>query len=140
MANVYSQINIHAVFTVNGRENILSIELRNKIFPYISGVLKNSGCYSLAVNGWTDHVHLFFEMNPAVSLSQTMELVKSNSSKWINDNNFFKGRFSWQRGYGGFSYSRSQRDTVIKYIEAGRTSSISWKFIQKRVFANITGF
>jgi putative transposase len=116
MANVYSQINIHAVFSVKGRENILSEEIRNKVFPYISGILKNSGSYPLAVNGWTDHVHVFFEINLDLSLSKTMELVKSNSSKWVNDNNFFRGRFSWQRGYGGFSYSRSQRDSVIRYI------------------------
>jgi REP element-mobilizing transposase RayT len=116
MANVYTQVNIHAVFAVKGRENILTREIRAQLFPYIAGILKNHQIYPLAINGWKDHVHIFFEMKPDVSLSKTMELVKTNSSKWINDQKFLRGRFEWQRGYGGFSYSRSQRDSVIQYI------------------------
>lgn len=116
MANVYTQINIQAVFAVQGRKNFLSQSVRERLFPYISGILKNQDIFPLAVNGWKDHVHILFEMKPDISLSKTMELVKANSSKWINENGFIKGKFSWQRGYGGFSYSRSQRDSVIKYI------------------------
>ena len=85
-------------------------------FKYISGILTNSNQFSLAVNGYKDHVHLFFEMNPANSLSEIVRIVKANSSKWINENRLIPGKFSWQEGYGGFSYSRSQRDDVIKYI------------------------
>ena len=62
------------------------------------------------------YVHIFFELNPDSKLSDIVRDVKSGSSKWINENKFFPGRFEWQRGYGGFSYSRSQRDRVIKYI------------------------
>ncbi len=116
MANTYTQLNIHGVFAVQGRECMLDKNLRERLFPYIAGVLKNTGIFSLAVNGWKDHVHVFFEMKPDISMSKTMELVKANSSKWINENAFIKGRFSWQRGYGGFSYSRSHRDSVINYI------------------------
>jgi REP element-mobilizing transposase RayT len=72
--------------------------------------------YPLAVNGWKDHVHIFFELKPDVSISKTIETVKSNSSKWINENNYLIGKFEWQRGFGSFSYARSQRDTVINYI------------------------
>jgi len=116
MANVYTQVNIQAVFAVQGRQNLLSQSVRERLFPYISGILKNQDIFPLAVNGWKDHVHIFFEMKPDISLSKTMELVKTNSSKWINDNGFIKGKFSWQRGYGAFSYSRSQRNKVINYI------------------------
>lgn len=116
MANVYSQANIHAIFAVKGRENLLTKNIREQLFPYISGILKNHKIYPLAVNGWLDHVHIFFEMKPDIGISSTIELVKSNSSKWINKNKLVKGKFEWQRGYGAFSYSKSQRDTVIKYI------------------------
>ena len=62
------------------------------------------------------NVHKFFEMQPTKSLSEIIRIVKANSSKWINDNKFVLGKFSWQEGYGGFSYSRSQRNNVIQYI------------------------
>ena len=116
MANTYSQLNIHAIFSVKGRENILPSKIRPEIFKYISGILNNLGQYSLAVNGYQDHVHIFFEMQPAKSLSDIVRVVKANSSKWINENKMIKGKFSWQEGYGGFSYSRSQRNNVIQYI------------------------
>ena len=63
-----------------------------------------------------NHIHVFFEQSPNVALSDIMEKVKANSSKWINQNKFIIGHFEWQRGYGGFSYSRSQRNNVIRYI------------------------
>ena len=116
MADTYTQINMHVVFSVKGRENILSAKIRPDIFKYISGILSNIEQFPLAVNGYKDHVHLFFEMQPTKSLSDIVRVVKTNSSKWINENRFIAGKFSWQEGYGGFSYSRSQRNNVIQYI------------------------
>jgi len=116
MANTYTQINMHVVFSVKGRENILSAKIRPDIFKYISGILSNIEQFPLAVNGYKDHVHLFFEMQHTKSLSDIVRVVKTNSSKWINENRFIAGKFSWQEGYGGFSYSRSQRNNVIQYI------------------------
>ena len=86
------------------------------MFKYISGILKENKQYPIAVNGYLDHVHALFELNPKDSISDIARIVKSNSSKWINDNNFIGTKFHWQEGYGAFSYSRSQRDKVIKYI------------------------
>ncbi len=116
MANTYTQLNIHVVFAVKGRENMLTPKLRPELFKYISGILTNTNQFSLAVNGYQDHVHIFFEMNPTKPLSDIVRIVKANSSKWINENRLISGKFSWQEGYGGFTYSRSQRDEVIKYI------------------------
>jgi len=78
--------------------------------------LRNSKQYPLAINGYKDHVHIFFELNPDTSLSNVLEAVKSNSSKWINSNHFVIGHFEWQRGYSEFTYSKSQRNNVIQYI------------------------
>ncbi len=117
MANTYTQINIQLIFVVKGRDNILNKSFRSELFKYIHGILKSSGQFPLATNGYLDHVHTFFELNPKNSISEIAQLVKGNSSKWINDNNFIGNKFSWQAGYGGFSYSRSQRDKVIKYVE-----------------------
>ena len=116
MANTYTQINIHAVFSVKRRDNIIKSHFQDELFKYISGILNNNKQHSLAINGYKDHVHLFFEMHPTMALSDIIRVVKSSSSKWINENKFVSGKFAWQEGYGAFSYSRSQRDTVIKYI------------------------
>ncbi|MBA4409184.1 MAG: transposase [Odoribacter sp.] len=116
MANTYTQLNVQTVFAVKGRNNILASNFRTQLFEYIAGILRNTKQFPLAINGFKDHVHIFFELNPDTSLSDVLEKVKSNSSKWINTNRFVMGRFEWQRGFSGFTYSKSQRNNVIQYI------------------------
>jgi REP element-mobilizing transposase RayT len=116
MANTYTQFNVQTIFAVKGRENILTSNFRPQLFEYITGILRNINQFPLAVNGYKNHVQIFFEPHPTTNLSDVMEIVKANSSKWINENHFVKGHFEWQRGFSGFTYSRSQRDRVIQYI------------------------
>ncbi len=118
MANVYSQVSIHAVFAVKGRQNLITADWRDKIHSYIAGIINgiHHEAKSLAVGGWKDHVHIFFGLPPAVAISDFVGEVKSNSSGWINKQKLIPGRFEWQSGYGAFSYSKSQRSSVIKYI------------------------
>ena len=107
---------MHCVFAVRGRQNFITKNFRDELHRYISGILRKDGSFPLAVGGWLDHVHAFFELPVTMAVSDQMRMVKATSSKWINDNNFLRGEFIWQEGYGAFSYSRSQRDSVIKYI------------------------
>lgn len=116
MANTYTQFNIHVVFAVKGRERIIGEKLMDDLCKYMHGILVNMKQYPLAIRGYKDHIHLFFELSPSTAVSDVVEKIKANSSKWINDNKKVLGHFEWQRGYGGFSYSRSQRDVVINYI------------------------
>jgi putative transposase len=116
MANTYSQLNVHCIFAVKGRENMITKVFRDDLHRYMSGILKNDGSFPLAVNGWMDHIHVFFELPVTMAVSDQMRMLKATSSKWINDNKFVNGKFNWQEGYGAFSYSRSQRNSVIKYV------------------------
>ena len=116
MANTYSQITIHSVFAVKHRENFILKSWHDNLHAYISGIITNKEAKSLAVGGWKDHVHILFGMPVTTSISDFMSTVKANSSKWINEQGFIKSKFEWQSGYGAFSYSKSQRDIVIKYI------------------------
>jgi len=116
MANAYTQINVHVVFAVKGRENVISEKLMEQVSKYMHGILVNLNQYPLAIGGDKNHIHLFFEYHPNTMLSNVVEKTKANTSKWINDNKMIMGHFEWQRGYGGFSYSRSQRNNVIQYI------------------------
>lgn len=98
MANTYSQLNIHCVFAVQGRENIITKNFRDELHKYMYGILLNDNAFPLAVGGWLDHVHVFFELNPNTKISDLMRMLKSSSSKWINDNKLVLGKFNWQEG------------------------------------------
>jgi len=82
----------------------------------MTGIIQNHGHKVLAIGGVEDHVHMLFGFNPTQSLSDVMREVKRDSSKWIRANRFTHGVFNWQSGYGAFSYSKSQIDSVVKYI------------------------
>lgn len=117
MANTYTQIHIHAVFAVQNRQSLISKSWKNELYKYITGIIQNNNHKVLQINGMPDHVHILFGMRPTQSLSDLMKQVKQESSKWINQQGFVKGKFSWQAGFGAFSYSKSQIPNVIQYIE-----------------------
>ena len=116
MADTYTQIHIHSVFTVQNRECIIRDAWKNELYQYITGIIQNHHHKLLTINGMPDHIHIFFGMRPTQSLSDLMQDVKGDSSKWINKKGFIRGRFSWQEGYGAFSYSKSHVKNVIDYI------------------------
>lgn len=117
MANTYHQIYLQTVFAVKYRQALLHKEWRNTVFGVIGNLMNETGCKTLIVNGIEDHVHCFLGLKPVVSVSELMKTVKAKSSKYINDHNLTSHRFEWQEGYGVFSYSRSQVDTVFQYIK-----------------------
>lgn len=116
MANTYTQIYIHVVFAVQARESLIKAEWREDLFKYIAGIFKNHKIKLIAIGGVEDHVHILFGMSPTIALSDLVRDVKANSSKYINESKFIRGKFYWQEGFGAFSYSRSQIDAVAKYI------------------------
>ena len=117
MSNTYTQIHIHSVFAVQNRMSLISAHWNERLYQYITAIIQNKGHKLLSINGMPDHVHILFGMRPTQSLSDLMQDVKGDSSRWINENHFVLGKFSWQEGYGGFSYSKSQISAVAKYIE-----------------------
>ncbi len=116
MAGTYSQIYIQFVFAVQGRQNLLKREWRDEVFKYISGIIKNKEQKPIIVNGVEDHVHVFVGMKPSLAPSDLIRDVKNNSSNFINQHKWIEGRFNCQEGYGAFSYSHSQIETVYNYI------------------------
>ena len=116
MAGTFSQIYVQIVFAVQGRQNLLQKEWWDEVFKYMSGIIKNKGQKPIIVNGIPDHVHMFVGLKPAMALSDLVRDVKNNSSNFINDQAWIKGKFNWQEGYGAFSYSHSQIENVYNYI------------------------
>ncbi|HWC59585.1 MAG TPA: IS200/IS605 family transposase [Verrucomicrobiae bacterium] len=117
MANTYTQIYIHVVFAVEGRQNLIKPERNDELQKYISGIVSGLKHKLIAINNLPDHLHLLIGMRPDSSLSDLVRAVKAGSSKFINEKRWVAGRFSWQEGFGAFSHSRSQLGTVIRYIE-----------------------
>lgn len=116
MPGTFSQIYIQVVFAVKGREILISKEWKEDLHKYIAGIIKGKGQKSIIVNGMPDHIHAFIGLRPAMSISDLVRDIKNNSSNFINDNKFVKGKFSWQEGYGAFSYSHSHIENVYQYI------------------------
>lgn len=116
MANTYTQIYLQIVFVVKNRASLIHSSWKTDLYKYITGIIQNNGHKLIAINGVSDHVHLFIGMKPNQSLSDLMQDVKAGSSKWIKEKGYVNGKFEWQPGYGAFSYSYSQIDAVVKYI------------------------
>jgi putative transposase len=116
MANTYTQLYIQFVFAVQNRVSLIQPEWEDELCKYITGIVKNHRHKMIAINGMPDHLHVFIGFNTHQTISDLMRIVKGESSEWINKKQFVKGRFSWQEGYGAFSYSRSQMDRVYNYV------------------------
>jgi putative transposase len=113
----YTQIYVQLVFAVKNRETALRKEIRPQVFKHMSGILTNQKHKSIIINGPSNHVHILFGLNPSISVSDTVHGVKRCSTLFINRERLCAGRFSWQEGYGAFSYSRSQNSDIYNYIE-----------------------
>lgn len=116
MANTFSQIYLHIVFSTLGREYVINEKWEAELHKYIAGIVNNKKVKLLAINGMPDHIHLLISTNPDTLISYLVRDIKSDSTKFINENKYVAGRFQWQTGYSVFSVSPSQKDKVYKYI------------------------
>ena len=116
MAGTFSQIYIQYVFAVNGRENLLQKPWRDEVFKYISGIIKGKNQKPIIINGVANHIHVFAGIKPTMTISDLVRDIKNNSTNFINDQKYLRNKFSWQEGYGAFSYSHSQIEDVYNYI------------------------
>ncbi|OPZ15481.1 MAG: Transposase IS200 like protein [Bacteroidetes bacterium ADurb.BinA261] len=116
MANTYTQLYVQFVFSVKNRENLIKESFRDELEKIMCGIVTNHQCKPYAVYCNPDHTHLFVGMHPTIAPSKLMEQVKSGSSKWLNEKKYLPGKFSWQDGFGAFTYSKSHIDQVVKYV------------------------
>ncbi len=128
MANTYTQMYVQIIFAVKGRRNLISETHRDEIEKYICGVINNNKSKPLAIYCNPDHIHVLIGMNPSLSISDLVRDIKANSSRWINEKKWISEQFRWQEGYGAFTYSKSQLDSVIKYIIGQPEHHKMWSF------------
>jgi putative transposase len=116
MADVFSQIYMHVVFSPRHRKALIQPEWEVRLHQYITGIVQTRGHKMLAIGGMPDHIHLFIGQKPAETISDLVREIKNQTNDFIKDNHLSPYKFDWQNGYGVFSHSRSQIDKVCKYI------------------------
>ena len=116
MANTFTQIYIQFIFAVQDRVSLIRCEWKDELYKYITGIVQNNKHKLISINGIPNHIHVFIGYKPHQLIPDLLQDIKGSSSKWINKKGFFMGKFKWQEGYGAFSYSHSQIDSVVKYI------------------------
>src|SRR5438046_5050260 len=117
MANTFSQIYIQTVFAVSNRDSLIKPEFMEELYKYITGIVRNQGQKLISINGMSDHVHILIGLRPAMALADLVREIKADSTNFVNENKWVRGRFNWQEGYGAFSYGHSQLNTIIRYIQ-----------------------
>jgi REP element-mobilizing transposase RayT len=113
MSHAFVKNHIHLAFSTKDRQSSISKDVQPELWSYMAGICRNQGMPPIAINGMSDHAHILFHLPPTVALAKAVQLLKTNSSKWMNDHG---RRFAWQDGYGGFSVSVSNTATVARYI------------------------
>lgn len=116
MANTYTSLQYHVVFSTKKREYWLTEDVCARLWPYLGGIARENGMKALEVGGVADHVHMLIAVPPTLSLPKAMQLLKGASSRWVHENYPTLDAFGWQDGYGAFTVSESQIQTVRNYI------------------------
>jgi putative transposase len=116
MAGTFSQIYIQVVFAVKGRNCLIRPNWEEDLYKYMTGIVQAKNQKMLAINGMSDHIHIFIGMRPSCCLSDLIREVKKSSTEFINSRKFNNYKFQWQEGYGAFSYHHSSLDNVCHYI------------------------
>jgi putative transposase len=114
MPRTYAQIAIHIVFSTKDRAKLIPKDFQPRLWSYAAGICKNDKIFVHAIGGMDDHIHLLIELPPILALAKAVNALKSNSSRWANEEGF---PFAWQQGYAAFSVSGSNVPAVVRYIQ-----------------------
>lgn len=116
MANTFTSLHYHVVYSTKLRHPWITADIEQRIWEYLGGIARQNNIKALQIGGIENHVHLVLGASPAIAVSKVVQLIKGGSSKWIHESFPFLNDFCWQDGYGAFSISKSQLPTVIHYV------------------------
>lgn len=133
MANTYTQLYYHVVFVVKRRRNLIQSKWKTELYKYIVGIVNNKNHKIVVINGMPDHIHILLRAKPDINLSHIMRDIKANSSRYINQRKWVRGKFEWQVGFAAFTVGYSQVDMVINYIERQEEHHIKQSFRQEYI-------
>ena len=113
MPQSYAANFVHCIFSTKDRRDSIPHQLQEQLYAYLLGIAKNLCIELLAAGGTANHVHLLISLPPTMPLAEAVQKLKANSSRWLGEQ---QQEFEWQKGYGAFSVSPSQLNTVQTYI------------------------
>ncbi len=116
MAHTYANLLYHIVFSTRQRIPLIGDDLREPLYDYIGGIVRQNGGALLEIGGVPDHVHLLLRLKTDPSVATVVQRIKGKSSKWVNDSGLIPEEFRWQQGYGAFSVSESGKEKVRRYL------------------------
>jgi REP element-mobilizing transposase RayT len=128
MSNVYARLVFHVVFSTKDREPLITEDVQARLYEYMGGVLREVGGRLIEIGGTEDHVHLLVELRPSMQVAEAVGKVKGASSRWLDQQSWFGGGFSWQRGYAAFTVSRSLERKVAGYVRGQRSHHRAMSF------------
>jgi REP element-mobilizing transposase RayT len=131
MANTYTQLHIQFVFAVKYRAALIADKWRERLHQYATGIFQANGHKMLQINSMSDHIHILGGMRPHQSISSLVQNVKTETSKWIKTHGFCSSPFSWQEGFGAFSYCKSHVPDVIRYIQNQQVHHFTQTFLEE---------
>ncbi len=120
MANTYTALFYHLVFSTKNRSAYITPEIEGRVWAYIGGVARKHGLTALQVGGVEDHIHTLIMTAPTSAPSEIAKYLKGDSSKWLHATFPALRGFAWQDGYGAFTVSKSNVPAVINYIQTQR--------------------
>ena len=118
MSQSLSKIYVHLIFSTKGREPLLPAAVRPRVHAYLATVLKNFDSSAVKIGGTGDHIHILFRLSKNHTLAETVEEIKTSSSKWIKTLGRPLTTFYWQSGYGAFSVDPSEVEEVARYVSS----------------------
>jgi REP element-mobilizing transposase RayT len=116
VGHTFTRLLYHAIWSTKDRRPEIDEELQPRLFPYLGGIVKELGGKALSVGGMSDHVHMLMSLPATVAVADALRVVKTNSSRWVHETWPERRRFAWQTGYGAFTVSNSNQETVEGYI------------------------
>ncbi len=124
MAHTFSCLHYHAVFSTSGRRNLIPQDVLARLCAYVEGIVRNIGGVSLGIGGTTNHLHILVSLSPDMPVSKAVNLIKSNSSKWVHETFPVMADFAWQT----FTASRSGIKAIQQYIKNQKSRHCDMKF------------
>jgi putative transposase len=128
MANTYSSLFYHIVFSTKNREDFLETGIEKRVWAYIGGIARKHNFTAIQVGGIEDHIHALILSPPKYAPSEIAQFLKGESSKWIHEKFPNMQKFGWQDGYGAFSVSKKLVPKVVEYIKNQREHHIGKTF------------
>ena len=128
MANTFTSLHCHVIFSTKNREPWLCSDIEERVWSYLGGIARENGMKAIMIGGIDNHVHLLLGIPPTLAVSKAVQLIKGGSSAWIKET--FPGLrgFGWQDGYGAFTVSKSQLPATIAYVERQRARHQTWSY------------